>query len=112
MEYAVRFIAGGLVVLAFAGLADVLRPKSFAGLLSAAPSVALATLALAFIKHGAGYVAIEGRSMAIGAMAFALFGLIVCQLIMRLNWSGFAASGTALLVWFIAALGIEQVLIG
>ncbi|WP_346658077.1 DUF3147 family protein [Bradyrhizobium sp. 157] len=107
-----RFIAGGLVVLAFASLADVLRPKSFAGLFSAAPSVALATLALAFIKQGADYVAIEGRSMAIGALAFALFGFIACQLIMRFSWSSFAASATALLVWFIAALGIEQLLIG
>jgi hypothetical protein len=44
MEYVVRFIAGGIVVLAVASLADVLRPKSFAGLFGAAPSVALATL--------------------------------------------------------------------
>ena len=107
-----RFFAGGLIVLAFAGLADVLRPKSFAGLFSAAPSVALATLTLAFIKHGSNYVAIEARSMAIGALAFALFGFIVCQLIMRLNWSGFSASAVALLFWFAAALGIEQVFIG
>src|ERR1700761_2563230 len=32
LEYAVRFLAGGLIVSAFAILADVLRPKSFAGL--------------------------------------------------------------------------------
>jgi uncharacterized protein YjlB len=34
-EYVVRFLVGGLVVSAFAMLADVLRPKSFAGLCSA-----------------------------------------------------------------------------
>jgi hypothetical protein len=44
-EYVVRFLVGGAVVSAFAMLGDVLRPKSFAGLFGAAPSVALATLA-------------------------------------------------------------------
>ena len=63
-----RFISGGIVVLAVASLADVLRPKSFAGLFGAAPSVALATLTLAFNEHGADYVAIEARSMAVGAL--------------------------------------------
>jgi Protein of unknown function (DUF3147) len=112
MEYAVRFITGGLVVLAFAGLADVLRSKSFAGLFGAAPSVAMATLTLAFGNHGAAYVAIEARSMAVGAIAFALFGFLVCQLIMRLNWTALAASTLGLVVWLIAALALERVLIG
>jgi hypothetical protein len=111
MEYVVRFIAGGIVVLAVASLADVLRPKSFAGLFGAAPSVALATLTLAFGERGADYVAIEARSMAVGALAFAFFNFFVCQLIMRLNLSAFAASTAGLLVWFAAALGLEQVLI-
>ena len=46
-EYLVRFLVGGVVVSAFAMLSDVLRPKSFAGLFGAAPSVALATLGIA-----------------------------------------------------------------
>jgi hypothetical protein len=48
LDYLLRFAAGGLIVSAFAVLGDVLRPKSFAGLFGAAPSVALATLSLAF----------------------------------------------------------------
>src|ERR1700744_3210483 len=44
MEYLVRFLVGGIVVSAFAVISDVLRPKSFAGLFCAAPSLALATL--------------------------------------------------------------------
>jgi hypothetical protein len=43
-EYVVRFLVGGVVVSAFAILGDILRPKSFAGLFAAAPSVALVTL--------------------------------------------------------------------
>jgi hypothetical protein len=108
MDYAVRFIAGGGVVLAFAIFADVLRPKSFAGLFGAAPSVALATLTLAYSQHGAGYVALEARSMAIGALAFALFGVLVCQVIMRLDWSALAAVSASLAVWLGIALGLAQ----
>ncbi|WP_456624803.1 DUF3147 family protein [Bradyrhizobium sp. URHC0002] len=98
MEYVVRFIAGGIVVLAVASLADVLRPKSFSGLFGAAPTVALATLTLAFGEHGADCVAIEARPMAVGAPAFAFFSFFVCQFIMRLNFSAFAASTARLLV--------------
>jgi hypothetical protein len=71
MEYVMRFVIGGAVVSIFAVAGDMLRPKSFAGLLGAAPSVALATLALGFSKHGAGYVRAETISMRIGAVALA-----------------------------------------
>jgi hypothetical protein len=40
-EYFVRFLVGGVVLSAFSMLGDILRPKSFAGLFRAAPSVAL-----------------------------------------------------------------------
>lgn len=53
-EYIIRFLVGGAVVSVFAMLGDVLRPKSFAGLFGAAPSVALATLGIAIYQHGAG----------------------------------------------------------
>jgi hypothetical protein len=39
-EYVVRFLAGGLLVSMFAVVGDIVRPKSFAGLFEAAPSVA------------------------------------------------------------------------
>jgi hypothetical protein len=49
VDYSLRFFIGGLAVSFFALLSDVLRPKSFAGLFGAAPSVALGTLDLHFI---------------------------------------------------------------
>lgn len=58
-----RFLIGGLVISAFALVGHVVRPKTFAGLFGAAPSVALATLALAFRDQAVAYVATEGRSM-------------------------------------------------
>jgi hypothetical protein len=110
MEYLVRFLAGGIVVSSFAVLGDVLRPKSFAGLFGAAPSVALATLSLALWKEGGAYAAIEGRSMILGAFALALYSVAVCQLLMRARWSALAASITAMLLWL--ALGSRHLLMG
>lgn len=48
----VRFLIGGLVVSGFATVGGLFKPTSFAGLFGAAPSVALATLALAISKDG------------------------------------------------------------
>src|SRR2546421_9561907 len=71
-EILLRVMVGGVVVSAFALLGDILRPKSFAGLFGAAPSVALATLSLTLLKEGGQYAALEGR---MGGIACACSGL-------------------------------------
>ena len=78
-EYVVRFLVGGVVVSAFAMLGDVLRPKSFAGLFAAAPSVALATLGIVVYQHGASYAAQQSFSMMAGAIALAIYCVVVCH---------------------------------
>jgi hypothetical protein len=55
----IRFLIGGLVVSLFSSLGDVLRPKSFAGLFGAAPSIALATIGLTIEQNGKTYAAVE-----------------------------------------------------
>ena len=112
MDYVIRFLAGGLVVSLFAVAGDVLRPKSFAGLFGAAPSVALATLTLAFWKHGSGYVATESRSMIIGAIAFAVYSFLVCQILIRVRSSALTATAVATIAWLIIAVGLKQVVLG
>jgi len=72
-DLVIRFLVGGFVVSLFAALGDILRPKSFAGLFGAAPSIALATLGLTIHRDGAHYAAIEARSMILGAIAFFLY---------------------------------------
>jgi hypothetical protein len=52
-----RFVVGGIIVSIFAMLGDLLKPRSFAGLFSAAPSVALATLGLTILTDGKLYAA-------------------------------------------------------
>jgi hypothetical protein len=112
MEYVIRFLAGGIIVSLFAVLGDVLRPKSFAGLFGAAPSVALATLSLALWKQGGDYVSVEGRSMILGALALALYSLAVCRLLMSFRWSALAATTTAIWLWLAMALGSKHLLTG
>ena len=112
MDYVIRFLAGGIVVSLFAVAGDILRPKSFAGLFGAAPSVALATLSLAFWKHGASYVATEGRSMILGAVALAAYSFVVCQMLLRLRWSALAATLAATGAWLVVAIGLKQALLG
>jgi Protein of unknown function (DUF3147) len=76
-EYLVRFLLGGVVVSAFAMLGDILRPKSFAGLFGAAPSVALATLGIAVYRHGADYAAQQAWAMIAGAIALAVYSVSI-----------------------------------
>jgi uncharacterized protein DUF3147 len=112
MDYLVRFVAGGVVVSLFALVGDVLRPKSFAGLFGAAPSVALATLTLAFWSKGTAYAATEGRSMILGAIALAAYSFVVCQLLIRVRCSALTATSAALVVWLAVAISLKQALLG
>ena len=107
-EYGLRFLAGGIAVSAFAVLGDTLRPKSFAGLFGAAPSIALTTLLITLSQKGAPFVAMEGRSMIVGAFALAAYSWTVCVLLKKL--SSWAATMAALVVWFAIALGVSVAL--
>src|SRR4051794_18994281 len=112
MEYVIRFLAGGIVVSAFAALGDILRPKSFAGLFGAAPSVALATLSLALWREGGDYVSVEGRSMIIGSLALALYSLVVCHLLIRVRCSALVATTATIFLWLVVAVGSKHLLMG
>lgn len=112
MEYAVRFVVGGFAVSAFAILGDMLRPKSFAGLFGAAPSIALATLGIAIAQHGKAYAAMEARSMLLGAVALCLYSNAVCRLLERHRVSALPAACSMLVLWLVCALGLQWLLLG
>jgi Protein of unknown function (DUF3147) len=111
LEYVIRFLAGGIVVSAFALLGDILRPKSFAGLFGAAPSVALATLGMALLQQGGQYAAVEGRSMVIGSAALAAYSFLVCQLLVRFRMTALKATALAAVAWFAVAFGLKYALL-
>jgi hypothetical protein len=82
------------------------RPKGLAGLFGAAPSVALATLALTFVSEGRLYASVEARSMIAGAGAFLVYALS-CVYFIGMRHARTVPAAIALLgVWAIAALGL------
>ena len=111
LEYGLQFLAGGIAVSAFAALGDTLRPKSFAGLFGAAPSIALATLLITLSQKGAPFAAVEGRSMIVGAFALAVYSWVVCVLLKKFLLSSRVATMGALLVWFVVAFGVSAALL-
>ena len=104
-DIAVRFIIGGLFVTAFALIGDLLKPKTFAGIFGAAPSVALATLGLTIAKNGKDYAAIEARSMIAGAAALLVYCAIVTWLLKRDHLRALAATSSAIVAWFVVSFG-------
>src|ERR1700730_15288720 len=98
-ELLTRFIIGGLFVSASAILGDSLRPKSFAGLFGAAPSIALATLVLTIHKEGATVAETEAHSMLHGAVAFFVYACGVCYVIMRFKLPASIAASALIIIW-------------
>jgi hypothetical protein len=111
-EYLLRFFIGGLAVSAFSVLGDIFRPKSFAGLFGAAPSIAIATLAIVVWKNGREYAAIEGRSMIIGSLALCAYSVTVCNLLKRWRLHALLSTTLALAAWFACAIGLNWLLQG
>ena len=106
-----RVVVGGAVVSAFALLGDLLKPKSFAGLFGAAPSVALATLVLTVMKDGKAYASTEARSMILGAMAFFFYACLVGRLLIRRRLPVLPTASLAITLWFGCAFGLWFILL-
>ena len=105
MQIFFRFIVGGLIVSLFALIGDLIKPKSFAGIFGAAPSVALATLALTISSKGHQYAADELRATISGAVAFFVYACSVSWLIMRYRLTAFMVTPALLPLWLLVAFG-------
>ncbi len=106
VELLIRFIIGGVIVSLFAVFGEVFKPKSFAGIFGAAPSVALATLGLTFALKSGPYVAIEGRSMVAGAVALFGYSLLIMGVLLRRRTNALVTTGTSILLWLVIAFGL------
>jgi hypothetical protein len=100
-EVALKAAAGGLLVVAFAALAQMLMPKRFAGILSAAPSVALGSLLVTALFKTHQDIALSGRGMAVGAVAFTVYCVLAVPLVRR--WGAWKGSAGALAGWAVVA---------
>ncbi len=99
-EMLLRFVIGGAIVSFFAVLAEIFRPKSFAGLFSAAPSVALATLGITIARHGKIYAAAEAHTMLFGAVGFLFYAAACCWVLMRWKPKALIATAALIPIWF------------
>jgi hypothetical protein len=103
-DFIVRFLLGGLLVSVFALMGDMFQPKRFAGFAGAAPSVALASLALAYSQHGASYVALEARSMVLGTIAFLVYATACVTIARQRRIPIGLGAALAWAVWLIVAI--------
>jgi hypothetical protein len=110
-EVILRFVIGGLIVSAFALLGDLFEPKTFAGIFGAAPSVALATLALTISSKGKDYAATELRSTVIGALAFFFYAYIVGRTLLKHNLPTLRVCAVLMIVWITVAVGAWEILL-
>jgi uncharacterized membrane protein (GlpM family) len=97
----VKSLLGGVLVLAFAALSETLKPKRFAGILAAAPSVAIAGLAVGAAAKGPADQAHAAHAMIAGAVALAVYAAVAVLALRRLGLGkGAAVAGVA---WVVVA---------
>lgn len=105
-ELVIRFIIGGSIVTSFAILGEILRPKSFAGLFGAAPSIALATVGITIAHQGKAYAATEAHSMVFGSIAFFFYASAASWFLMRFKSHALIATIGLLPLWLAISFGL------
>jgi hypothetical protein len=104
-----KTFCGGLLVLLFAELSEALAPKRFAGILCAAPSVAIAGLALGSAANGPADEAMAAHTMIAGAVALTVYAAIAAVVIPRRGVAVGAVVGSG--GWLVVAAALTAVLI-
>ncbi len=104
-----RFLIGGTVVILFAILGDIFKPKSLGGIFAAAPTIALASITLTAHQHGTAYVSLEARSMICGGLAFFVYACAVSFILMRYRPRSLVAAGALSPIWFGVAAALYAV---
>lgn len=100
----IRVVAGGALVVAFAMLGDMLKPKMFAGLFGAAPSVATASLLVSGLATGAARDMQYATGMVAGAVGLVAYSLAAALAVKHLG--SIAGSIVAWVAWLLPAAAI------
>jgi uncharacterized membrane protein (GlpM family) len=102
-----KTVLGGALVLVFAALSETLKPKRFAGILAAAPSVAIAGLAVGSATKGPADQAHAAQTMIAGALALAVYAAVAVWALRRFGTGkGAVVSSVA---WIAVAAGLYPV---
>lgn len=99
LELTIRFVVGGAIVSLFSLLGEVFSPKTFAGIFGAAPSVAIATLAIALTKEGAAYARVEGVSMLFACPALLVYAQACVVIASKKSLPVWLGALAAYLIW-------------
>ena len=110
-DLVIRFTIGGFVVSLFSLISDIFKPKTFAGLFGAAPSVALASLSLTVLKQSKPIAVTEARSMIVGAVALLIYASVVSYLVLKFRLPVVWVSLASLVLWVAAAAGLWSVVL-
>jgi hypothetical protein len=98
---AIRVLAAGALVAAFAMLGDTLKPKMFAGLFSGAPSVATVSLLVIGLAMGPARDAKYALGMIAGAVGLVVYAVVAAVLVKHLR--AVVGSVLAWIAWAIPA---------
>src|SRR5437764_7042356 len=101
---AVKGLAGGCLVVAFALLSECLSPKRFAGLFGAAPAVALAGLAIVLLDKTPHEAHENAAGMLAGSAGMIAYAAWTVSLLRRMRGSRAASIGLA--AWAAAAAAV------
>ena len=102
IEIGVKALFGGALVVAFSLVAEVFTPKTFSGIFSAAPSVALAGLGVTLVAKTAHDAALASQGMILGAVALLLYCLVAVPALRR--FGALRGAGVSLVAWLLVAL--------
>lgn len=101
---ALKALAGGLLVVAFSLVGEVLQPKRFAGVFSAAPAVAFASLLLTGYLKGPAMGIPQATGMLIGSagmIVYCVFSLFAVD-----RFHALVGSIGSWITWFAVAGGL------
>jgi hypothetical protein len=101
---ALRGLAGGGLVVVFALIGEIVRPKAFSGLFSSAPSVAVASLAITAGFETVGKARQAAIGMVIGGLGMAACCVAAAAVIPRAK--ALVGSLAAWVSWGLVALGL------
>lgn len=94
-------LVGGLFVALFALIGESVQPKSFAGLFSAAPSIALASLTIIVLTNGSADAREQTLAMIFGAIGMVMYCVLAAFALQR--FSAVAGSAVPFAAWFAVA---------
>jgi uncharacterized membrane protein (GlpM family) len=103
-----KALAGGLLVVAFSLLAEAVQPKRFAGVFSAAPAIALASLLLTAYLKGTSMALAQTSGMLLGSAAMVVYCAFSLFAVDRFR--ALLGSIGAWAAWFVVAGGLYLVL--